>query len=77
MLAMANKEASVETTASKSAPVVTPPKSSGKAWWVTPKTKCKLPGSVNVLARWSGGVLCVYKTVHVQKKRHMQRGLHV
>ncbi|XP_031178617.1 inhibitor of Bruton tyrosine kinase [Sander lucioperca] len=32
MLAMANKEASVESTASKPTPTVTPSKSSGKAW---------------------------------------------
>ncbi|XP_068586194.1 inhibitor of Bruton tyrosine kinase [Cebidichthys violaceus] len=32
MLAMANKEASVESTASKPTPAVTPSKSSGKAW---------------------------------------------
>ncbi|CAJ1061970.1 inhibitor of Bruton tyrosine kinase [Xyrichtys novacula] len=32
MLAMASKEASVESTASKSTPTVTPSKSSGKAW---------------------------------------------
>lgn len=32
LLAMANKEASVESTASKPAPTVTPSKSSGKAW---------------------------------------------
>ncbi|XP_067366528.1 inhibitor of Bruton tyrosine kinase isoform X2 [Channa argus] len=32
MLAMANKEASVDTASSKSAPAITPSKSSGKAW---------------------------------------------
>lgn len=32
ILAMANKEASVESTASKPTPTVTPSKSSGKAW---------------------------------------------
>lgn len=32
MLAMTNKEASVDTTSSKSAPAITPSKSSGKAW---------------------------------------------
>lgn len=39
MLAMANKEASVESSASKPTPTGTPSKSSGKAWWVSPNLK--------------------------------------
>lgn len=35
ILAMANKEASVESNISKPTQTVAPSKSSGKAWWVT------------------------------------------
>lgn len=41
ILAMANKEASVEPTASKPTPTVTPSKSNGKAWWVTSTHNCQ------------------------------------
>ncbi|KAK2844181.1 hypothetical protein Q5P01_010840 [Channa striata] len=54
MLAMTNKEASVDTTSSKSAPAITPSKSSGKAW----ATAVQSPSS-----SYS------FRMLHVQKRR--------